>query len=262
VLVAIGQQGIAVRSLEKVLGSGSPDPDVCRRLFDQLDSIDGAERAVQALRGEIALFGLPVFDQVRRSKMTVGELRDPSNVDPGSWRAWGWKIAQVAMRPFLNLDEIAYLEYMERQLHAFQMAWPESWDASTELATKLNQLPFYHVLSKMIFPVFEVVIWRQERITAGLRAAQIALAAVAYEGERGTPPHSLSELEAAGWALPADPFGGGTYQYRREGDGFVVWSIGPDMDDDAGARDYEAWAKLPDDEQKEHDYDVIFRCER
>ncbi|NIO66236.1 MAG: hypothetical protein GTO28_12345, partial [Gammaproteobacteria bacterium] len=84
--------------------------------------------------------------------------------------------------------------------------------------------------------------------------------AVAHEGEHGSLPASLAELEAAGWDLPADPFGGGEYRYRREGRGFVVWSIGPDMDDDGAARDYYAWRELPDDEREEYDYDVIFRC--
>ncbi len=114
----------------------------------------------------------------------------------------------------------------------------------------------------MIVPVFRRVIWSSERVAATLKAAQVALAAEAYRAGRGHYPDTIDELERMGWELPADPFGGGEYRYRREGRGFVVWSIGPDMDDDGAARDYYAWRELPDGQRQTYDYDVVFRCER
>ncbi len=100
--------------------------------------------------------------------------------------------------------------------------------------------------------------------TARMRTAQIALAVKTYQVEHGQYPDSLAELEAEGWQLPTDPFGGGTYQYRLEGDGFVVWSIGPDMDDDQAGKDLDSFHETPDEERQRnpYDYDVIFRCER
>ncbi len=66
--------------------------------------------------------------------------------------------------------------------------------------------------------------------------------------------------------MPRDPFGGGEYRYRLEGAGFVVWSIGPDMQDDNASRDYTAYANLPltqtDRKKNPYDYDIIFRVGR
>ena len=91
-----------------------------------------------------------------------------------------------------------------------------------------------------------------------------ALAVAAHRAEHGSYPDSLADLEAEGWDLPADSFGGGPFHYRREGDGFVVWSIGPDMEDDNAARDWETFFEQTWSEGREqdpHDYDVVFRCE-
>jgi hypothetical protein len=116
----------------------------------------------------------------------------------------------------------------------------------------------------MVFPVYTRVVWTRDLKTAAVRAAQVALAVAGHRAEHGSYPDSLLELEAEGWELPTDPFGGGPFHYRQEGDGFVVWSIGPDMEDDNAARDWETFFELTGFEQREqdpYDYDVIFRCD-
>jgi hypothetical protein len=37
--------------------------------------------------------------------------------------------------------------------------------------------------------------------------------------------------------LPVDPFSGKDFIYRREGSGFVVYSVGPNMTDNGGVED-------------------------
>jgi hypothetical protein len=49
--------------------------------------------------------------------------------------------------------------------------------------------------------------------------------------------------------------------YRREVDGFAVWSIGPDMQDGGAARGHEEFSRLPPHEREAdpYDYDIVFR---
>jgi hypothetical protein len=115
-------------------------------------------------------------------------------------------------------------------------------------------------------PIFSRFVWSRDRATAAIGTARIALALKAYRGDHAAYPASLAELDAVGWKLPLDPFGGKPYRYRREGTGFVVWSLGPDMDDDNASRDFDSYQKLPRSpgqrERPPEDYDIVFRCKR
>jgi len=68
---------------------------------------------------------------------------------------------------------------------------------------------------------------------------QVALALAVHKAERGAYPASLAVL-APGIlkAVPADRYSGKPLHYRREGGGYVLYSVGPDLDDDGGR---EAW---------------------
>ena len=173
------------------------------------------------------------------------------------------------MRPLLNLDEISYLEAMEDNIRAISAAWPESERLTKDLDEAVKHLPLYRrILSNMLLPIYGRAASRRDSTTALLGAAEVGLALAAYHAEHGTYPDSLAELETAGWDLPNDPFGGGPLHYRTEGDGFVVWSLGPDMDDDGGrpfdeaAFESQAFETPEEHEKARMDYDLVFRCER
>jgi hypothetical protein len=115
----------------------------------------------------------------------------------------------------------------------------------------------------MIMPVFARAVWSREKTAANLGDAQIALALSTYKSGHGAYPDSLAALEQAGSKLPKDPFGGKPFRYRREGPGFIVYSIGSDMKDDGGLPPvWDTTEKLSEEQRKyrnEH-YDLPFRC--
>jgi hypothetical protein len=265
------EQGRATRetTAQDVLAKGSPSPGACRSLYDQLAKTDNATPSLRAMKGELVLCGMEVFDVVRSGRIGVRQLtsggggqvdvgRRPRLV--GRLRAWVW-------RPLLNVDQRIYLSYMEREVRAFEVPWPESRDAADDLSKWLyTRTPFYAVVTLGVAPVFGRIVWSRDRATAAIGTARIALALKAYRGDHAAYPALLAELETAGWKLPLDPFGGKPYRYRREGTGFVVWSLGPDMDDDNASRDFDSYQKLPRSpgqrERPPEDYDIVFRCKR
>ncbi|MGD8452309.1 MAG: hypothetical protein PVJ57_10865 [Phycisphaerae bacterium] len=71
---------------------------------------------------------------------------------------------------------------------------------------------------------------------AEIDATRLALALGRCRSERGKYPESLAELVPAYMsALPLDPFGDAPFLYRRYGEAYVLYSRGPDGDDDGGA---------------------------
>jgi len=68
-------------------------------------------------------------------------------------------------------------------------------------------------------------------------ATRTIVALLRWREQRGVYPASLDELVAAGFldALPADPYNSGTLSYKVVDGDFVLYSLGPDFDDDGGS---------------------------
>jgi hypothetical protein len=78
----------------------------------------------------------------------------------------------------------------------------------------------------------------ENRRIAMLRMLIIKLALRAYELDYNRLPQSLSELVPNNLtAIPNDPFSGASFRFRMESekdDGYILYSIGPDREDDGG----------------------------
>lgn len=91
-------------------------------------------------------------------------------------------------------------------------------------------------------PIFDFDTERFKRMEgvsfAQIRLLECDLAARCFQQQHGAPPERLDEL-VPGWlpAAPLDPFSGRPLIYRREANGFLIYSVGPDQIDDGGVRD-------------------------
>ena len=253
-LVGYAIQGMGTMALEESLSLGQPSRAACRQLFDQLNSVDRTTPMRRALMGERAS-GIQFFEEVRAGG--AGVMEAFSDQPPGSPFALGRAallLYPTVGRPLFNSDEAAFIRHLSANIEAIDLPWPQSRDEVQRLD---YEHPAGHVLTSMITPVFARASWSMERASAQIGAVQIALAAKAYRAEHGTYPEWLSELEADGWELPSDPFSNKPYHYRREGAGFVVWSVGPNVADDKGVtfdpRAGMSWEDGP--------YDIPFVCD-
>jgi hypothetical protein len=62
------------------------------------------------------------------------------------------------------------------------------------------------------------------------------IAILRFKADKGNFPDNLDELLKAGYLkeLPQDPYSNGSLTYKRAGDNFVLYSIGPNFKDDGG----------------------------
>jgi len=261
-LVAFALEAIAEPPLRETLCGGSPSPEACRDTFDQLRPSAELASVVHAMEFELALH-IWISDYARHAP-AADVVRMWSGQKASRWQRAGIVLYRTVGRPLLNLNQRASLRIWAQYLDALELPWPESAERIEVIDASLGGLPLGHpMVTPEIMRGFTRIVWIRDLRTASVRAGQIALAVAAHRADHGSYPDSLADLDAADWDLPTDPFGGGPYHYRREGGGFVVWSIGPDMEDDNAARDYLAFAKEATPEYRErnpYDYDVIFRC--
>jgi len=248
-LVAWAIRSIDVGAAESVLNTADPSPEACRALQAALARVHQKAELVEALRSESAVISSWLHPRIL-------EL----------WRnAYSW--ASYVGQTQTNLGSSQYLRMMDEQTDALALDWPDSYRRAKSVSDRFEDGSWRpgRWTNEVVFPVAAHGLQAGERIQARLDALQIALALKQYKAQRGIYPDSLATLRLAGYDIPRDRFTGKESVYRREGAGFLVYSLGPDMDDDNG-RDF-----LKDERRKkkpaEHgddlwDTDVPFRCTR
>jgi len=261
VLDGFGLNGIGVTAIEGSLSQGDPSPAACRALFEQLAAMDPHAGLERAFQGERAT-RIELFDRIRAGEGR--ELLVGFGMGDVHWsQPLLLDLYRVLGRPLLNLDEMSSLRVMEENIATLDLPPGDAQQQMESVADQIEQLPVYRsVLTRMIAPVFTRAGLTRDRAAADTGAAQTALALTAYRAEHRRYPESLANLAAAGWDIPDDPFTGQPYVYRLEGDGFIVYSLGPDLTDDGGLLPrWKETAELTqaEEERRRDHYDITFR---
>lgn len=259
-------QTMVMVSLAEALSAGDPSPEACRRLFDQLAAIDQVSPSVRALQGEVVLVAMPLFQAIRDG--TVSADWAVSHIRSTEWWLRGRRddliaLAEQNIAPYLiDQDQTLYLRSAEQAMEGLRAPWPENVAMVMEAEQMIHEAPRLGALVSVALMKTEVrrMLWSRERAHALIRAAQIALAAKAYHHQHGTYPDRLDDLTADGWDLPDDPCTGTRFGYRREPQGFVLWSLGSESPPTppSGVWAKNVWAEWVNGKR----YDVLFRCER
>jgi len=91
-----------------------------------------------------------------------------------------------------------------------------------------------------------------DRMVARSDFMYVATQLRAWKIQHGNYPDTLNALASgASEPLPIDPFSGEAYHYRREGEGFLLYSVGPNRKDDGGAKG-----------EKRDEGDIVWTCGR
>ncbi len=121
-----------------------------------------------------------------------------------------------------------------------QIGWSSlpygGWTQRTQhFEAEVQAVPRVFVVTRIFTPVFARAALRRDDSVARINGSRIFIALHRYAQQHGTYPGSLPTL-ASGlkWTVPLDPFSGEQFKYRREGKGFLLYSIGTNLKDDGG----------------------------
>lgn len=218
-----------------------------RRIYDELGKIDLDPLFVNGLKGDRAQI-CTCFDRARshltdylystswgiptmriapfsRTVLTPSSMVAPK---PGTLVRFSDSIISYLWRPFSYKDEMCYLQRIDQSLKLSRLPYRESlrMNASTPLYDRLTRLNSGRWLGA----------WRlRDMYKAEIGLGEAVMAMQAYKSRFGQYPRSLADLRSMpGWKLPNDPFSGKAFVYRPRGNGFTIYSIGPDLKDDGG----------------------------
>lgn len=181
------------------------------------------EGLVRALDGERIIYGAWF------GKQLLAGWRELMGEEDAEELPWILRLyPQYIGRPLLKRDLRCYMltmvDYRELARRPFPdlVALPDDQTA-----------PRCGVLTRLISPSVRGCCRTVALRQTALELARVGLALCLHRKQQDAYPASLAELASLSPA-PSDPFGAG-FLYRRRDDGFVVYSVGPDLKDDGGA---------------------------
>ena len=239
-LVRIACLGIVYGVLPEVLAAAPPTAAESRPLYDLLGRTDLAGPWVRAMEGERS-FSLWQYAYLRREgPLVMATLWGGGSPQPRIAARLLKPVLRVLWGPFLKLDEVYCLRQWRENLEITALPYRQGRKRIEEFAERMEErAPWYALVARVSVPVFSRATQARDEGIARIGLMQAALALRAYQSEHGGYPAPLAGLRAGGgWAIPDDPFSGKPFIYRRQGAGYLIYSLGPDLKDNGGV-DYE-----------------------
>jgi hypothetical protein len=177
-------------------------------------------------------------------KVAKGEQKDSGDIFYDTYEQYFTKLygLSLLLRPILNKDQAFYLKTFTKYVELIYKPYFVSEKESKMWDRQLSGKSFKKkkkILSSMLGnPVLDYTMKRQSEYIAGVDTLKLAVALKMYEEEHNRYPESLSSLQPDIISeIPVDPFTGNDYIYRLEGNGFILYSLGPNQKDDGGFLD-------------------------
>ena len=271
-LVVIAMRIITLDVVEQIVSATGISPATAARFEESLREIDLHEGFTAAMITERAS-GQWVFDILSENRHEFYKFLSYPSTPYGTHLALRLYASWLA-RPLQKLDRLAHLEYMGRQIELTELPYREAESEYEAWEGGVSSLPFYFVVTRIVFPVFSRATQKRDYAVAKIGLCRVALALKVYKYERDAYPDTLEQLQQTlAGELPADPFSGKNFVYRRQGEGFKIYSLGQDFDDDDGRPVEEAKGRLidqakrfgvagPDSRRRWDDHDIVWECAR
>jgi len=214
-LVLIAITRIGSYGLEGIADLGEINEKQAKRLYDFLAEIDLNKTYIDSLRCE-RVYGINAYNTTIHNGMP---------------------------RPLAYADQLAYLDLFDRQINLSRIPYHQAVQRRSIPTQK--DVPAYAFLTKTMLPVLTRARTASAKGVATINGSRTFLAVLAYKDRFGTYPESIAQLKSRlGWEVPTDPFTGGDFIYKRQGKGFILYSVGMDLKDDGGT--------MPDDAVKKN----------
>ncbi|MHB1000723.1 MAG: hypothetical protein ACYC27_15895 [Armatimonadota bacterium] len=229
-LVRVAIVSIGLKNIRDIAQERSINASQAKNLDDILAQIDMDGSSENAMKGERA-FGITSYSMFKGKGMHV--LWESMHNDSSKIPLYVSMLSWIG-RPFIYMDEAAYLDYMNKQVRDANLPYIER-SFSKPGYNETSELPKYAILSKWMLPVFSSVLQRRDMAISEIRSGRAYLGAIVYKDRFGEYPKSLDDLQSRlGWKVEIDPLADKDFHYKRQGAGFLLYGVGQNLRDDNG----------------------------
>ncbi len=217
-LVGVALNAITLHFMERVLYTAGDQPGVAQAVADAISQNWKTVSMADGMRGEIIL-GEVVFDMLRAGKFHA-DAKDGLYANAVARRPSSLSVA------LLDANELNLLTYQQENLHLMMGSYMNSKAGLDRLDREARSYPYLptRYIATILVPVFSQARSKQAQGEAQAAVVRMAALAFAYRQSRGQFPDEWAQTNT-----PAsnDPFSDHALTYRREKEGFVLYSAGP-----------------------------------
>ena len=234
-LVAGAIDEIMHKAAEHVLGRGPTPEQAARSLATELSRLDYLDCFEQGARGDRAL-GLELYREMRTRPVASLSRLQPAYAGPIPFtrKVSRWVMAKP-LAALLYADQLEYLRLKQELIDHARRPWRDSVDYCTRESKETAEFASRSLMTRSPKSTLAKRYMKRDRAIARRAMLHAALGLQVYRDRFGEYPSALSDLEQVNWSVPADIFSGKPLPYRRDGDRFVLYSVGADLRDDGAA---------------------------
>lgn len=240
-LVRLASIRTSCETIQRICKTASPNIEQYRNIESLLLDYEDRTPLILAIDGERLLCGEWAFNLMKKG--SFGEL----STGIGSVSDFGEMLMRLnsAFKPLSLADHAAYLRIMDEYTRFVQQ--PYSPNESSAMDRKAEQMQSrLHIVTSMLVPAIGRVNERYWELIAQMRITRTGLALLQEKMAQGAFPETLERLKLKNLD---DPFYTKPINYKTQGQGFILYSVGPDQKDNGGS---------PKEKKQETDWDIVW----
>jgi len=243
-LAALGQACRVIRELCEI---APPDPNTARAVESLLQHQDDTEPMVRALDVARLLHGEKLFAMSEDELYEHLRAEDEADGNAAPELMFRLDFRKITFAPTFIADHATYLRLMAKSVRLLQGPFvPREGAARREI----DNLRWRYTLNRRLAPMPGIMKDIHCGLVANVQIARAGLGLLRYRHVHGQFPPSLDPLELEGLT---DPYDGKPLRYRRQGNGFIVYSVDEDQKDNGGS---------PRQPKKKTDFDMVWQFPR
>jgi hypothetical protein len=238
-LVRIACRTMAVEKLQCVLAQGEPSEASLLPVQELLEKEEAEPLMRYIARGERAgQDRLMAAIQTGKMKLSARDLATTARFS-GHPEEGPTTAEYILLRTpgFFKTQRAAMLRFLTHAVEIAELPPEQQQPQFAQLEASAKEQP---LLVRLLVPALGKMSVSCQRSRAQLRGAFVAVAAERYRLARGHWPDQLEALKEAGYLqkVPTDLYDGQPLRLRRLEDGLVIYSVGPDGEDNGGHIDF------------------------
>ena len=238
-LVRIQMIRLSCDTIKKLCEIAPPNTQQASDIRSLLKDFDDIQPLIHSIDAERLLIGEWVFNLTKDELYKTGMENIQKDADGLIYKLIFFGIT---FKPLFLADHAAYLRFMHEGARFIEQPYSREEGEIMEKGVQKKRYIVTRILTPAVFRVKEI----HCQMTAQLRIVQAGLALLQYKQTENTFPATLDTLK-----LPNinDPFSDGLLLYKTEGQGFVLYSVGPDQKDNDGS---------PRQKKQKTDWDIVW----
>ena len=229
-LVGVAANTITLRFMERVLYTAGEQPGVANAVEKAIESNWRTVSVADGIRGEVVV-GEVTFAQIANGTLQDEDVKPEESIGSAFHRS-----PSLTGKAFVHANELHWLQFLHNIIVASTLPPRESRAKMGILEHEFLRYEWLPTrsLAAIMLSVYSQALGKQMQGEAQQAIVSSAAAVLAYKQKYGKLPDTLEQVTKP---VPLDPFDSRPLRYQQEGDGFVVYSVGPTGKFDGGTPD-------------------------